>query len=189
MCSTPSSTPPQHKLQAAELSVRLLPSLPGFMMPLGSSACFTHAIMSSTTGPCSPSKKPILPVPMPCSPVQVPPTAQAAVTTSSTTCNRHVPGYEGRQTQFNAIPMQHLWGSNFDRTCWSHWVLFFFNGCYCAQQWQSTTEGLSPSPPASHLLCLVQTRLVIWINQQNEVEVAVCTTYNKQQDWVERALM
>ena len=46
-------------------------SLPGFMMPWGSSA-FLTARMTSRAGPCSASRYLSFPEPTPCSPVQVP---------------------------------------------------------------------------------------------------------------------
>lgn len=77
---------PQSVCQWTVGSLGSLPSFPGFMMPFGSRAFLTAAIMSNTTGPCSCLRKGILPWPTPCSPVQVPPTSHAACTTSETTC-------------------------------------------------------------------------------------------------------
>src|SRR5262249_31052437 len=54
--------------------------LPGFMMSCGSSARFTERMASSAPAPCSAARYFILPWPMPCSPVHVPPMASARLT-------------------------------------------------------------------------------------------------------------
>ncbi len=49
-------------------------------MPFGSSACLSERINAIASAPCSCSRNSRLPRPMPCSPLQVPPSARARAT-------------------------------------------------------------------------------------------------------------
>ena len=54
----------------------LLKILPGFIMPLGSAILFISR-MNGSESPCSFCRCPVFPMPIPCSPVQVPPRSRA----------------------------------------------------------------------------------------------------------------
>ena len=52
-------------------------TLPGFISPAGSTAALIRRISATASSPCSRTSAARLPIPMPCSPVQVPPTDTA----------------------------------------------------------------------------------------------------------------
>src|SRR3954463_16484685 len=66
------------EVHRADFGHRQLNILPGFMMPLGSSACLTERI-NSTASPNSSSNHSCLPRPIPCSPVHVPSISSALI--------------------------------------------------------------------------------------------------------------